>query len=160
MACRDPEKNKPDRLTDVTNEPDRPTEVTDKSDRPTEDELNRPIEETKEPDRLMEMTNELDRPTEVTNELDRLTEVTNEPTLEKPTPPPLTPHSEAHKLMTALGVTPSQERILQVLLPLTKIGEMGIVLIELQTQNRALQGVFHQAGKECQDPYSRPFQIP
>ena len=66
-----------------------------------------------------QVTNELDKPTEETKEPDRPTEVTDEPTLEKPTPPPLTPHSEAQKLVTALGVTPSQERILQVL-PLTK----------------------------------------
>ena len=69
-------------------------------------------------DRSTEVTNELDRPTEETKEPDRPTEVTDEPTLEKPTPPPLTPHCEAQKRLTALGVTPSQERILQVL-PLT-----------------------------------------
>ena len=56
-----------------------------------------------------------DRPTDVTNEPDRPTEVTDKPTFEKPTPPPLTPHSKAQKLVTALGVTPSQEQILQVL---------------------------------------------
>ena len=102
--------DKPYRPTDVTNETDRPTEVTDKSDRQTE--------VTNELDRPTEVTNELDRPTEETKEPDRPTEVTDKPTLEKPTPPPLTPHSEAQKLVTALGVTPSQEQILQVL-PLT-----------------------------------------
>ena len=122
--------DKPDRSTDVTDKPDRPTEVPDKPDRPTDltNEPDRPTEVTDKPGRPTEVTNVLDRPTEVTNELDRLTErtkepyrpmeVTDEPTLENPTPPPLTPHSEAQKLVTALGVTPSQERILQVL-PLT-----------------------------------------
>ena len=110
----------PDRPTDVTNEPDRPTEVTDKTDRPTEvtDKTDRPTDVTNEPDRPTEVTNELDRPTEETKEPERPTEVNDEPTLEKPTPPPLTPHSEAQKLVTVLGVTPSQKRILQVL-PLT-----------------------------------------